>query len=151
MAQSVNRPCPKMAAFRIKTAMSRSNVQSHAELSRIAKVNRITLGAYIRGERRFSYLVARKIAKSLGVDPDWLYWGDKREESPKSVMDLDMTVSPKKYTSLVQTLYSVMGNELNRSGYDVSLAEKSDLILDLAYTMVDELIYRLHRNEQAGG
>ena len=151
MGKSINRPCPKAAALRTKSAMATSNLKTPAELAKHTGMNRITLGAYLRGERLFSFLAARKIAKSLDVDPDWLYWGDKREESSISIRNLDKEVSPKQYTSVVQTLYSVMGNELIRSGYDVSSAKRSDLILDLAYTMVDELIFRLHRNELAGG
>ena len=151
MTQSVNRPSEKATGLRMRTAMARAGIMSPAMLASVSGMNRISLGAYARGDRRFSYLAARKIAKALNCDADWLYWGERRDEAPMSIMDLGRETSPKKYTELVQTLYDVMGNELKRNGYDISSSQRCDIVLDLAYASVDELIFRLHRNELAGG
>lgn len=151
MKQSVNRPSEKATGLRMRTAMARAGIMSPANLALISGMNRVTLGAYARGDRRFSYLAARKIARALKCDADWLYWGERREEAPMSVMDLGRETSPKKYTKIVQTLYDVMGNELKSSGYDMSSSDRCDVVLDLAYTAVDELIHRLYRCELAGG
>jgi len=68
------------AANRLKTAMQKAKIKSAAELSRLTKLNEVTVRAYANGTRNMPLEECFVLAKALKADPFWLFDGKARPE-----------------------------------------------------------------------
>ena len=60
---------------RLNKACKDAGVEGPSELAKVTGLNRVTLGAYMRGDRAASLEACVEIAKALNVDPYWLHSG----------------------------------------------------------------------------
>ena len=67
----------KEFGIRLTQSARDKGIEGPAELAKVSGLNRITLGAYLRGDRAGSLEACIALGKALGVDPYWLHSGDK--------------------------------------------------------------------------
>ena len=67
----------KEFGFRLSKAVKEAGLDGPAELARLTGLNRVTLGAYMRGDRAASLEACIVMGKALKVDAYWLHSGSK--------------------------------------------------------------------------
>jgi phage repressor protein C with HTH and peptisase S24 domain len=67
----------KEFGIRLSQVAEEKGIEGPAELARLSGLNRVTLGAYMRGDRAASLEACVLLAKVLRVDPHWLHSGSK--------------------------------------------------------------------------
>lgn len=67
----------KEFGIRLSQAAEEKGIEGPAELAKLSGLNRVTLGAYMRGDRAASLEACMLLAKVLRVDPHWLHSGSK--------------------------------------------------------------------------
>lgn len=79
--------------LRLTKAVKDAGVRGPAHLAKLTGLNRVTLGAYMRGDRAASLEACVAIAQALNVSPTWLH-GGREHRADQRIMDL-----PNKYLS----------------------------------------------------
>jgi transcriptional regulator with XRE-family HTH domain len=73
--------------------------------------SRSTINKYEKGERDLSLDSAKKVASALGVDADWLIFGDDTENMKNEISRLFDMLPPEKQEAVLQFLRSMLGDK----------------------------------------
>ena len=68
----------KEFGHRLTKSVHNAGLEGPADLAKVTGLNRVTLGAYMRGDRAASLEACIIMAKALSVDPYWLHSGTKQ-------------------------------------------------------------------------
>lgn len=69
----------KEFGVRLTSAVNKAGLKGPSDLAKLTGLNRVTLGAYMRGDRAASLESCLLIAKALKIDPYWLHSGSNQE------------------------------------------------------------------------
>jgi phage repressor protein C with HTH and peptisase S24 domain len=110
----------KEFGHRLTQAATDAGLEGPADLAKITGLNRVTLGAYMRGDRAASLEACIIMATALSVDPYWLHSGTKQtilRGGQRSIKHDDYT--PPKFSVNSEPNAILPKKELGSNTYDV--------------------------------